>query len=263
MRAVVLVGGLRHPPAAAHRPPTQADAACRRPADDRVGRRLAGCPWRRRRRAVPRVSTRRVRGGVSRRPMRWRPAALRGRTRAPRHRRGHPVRGARRWNRRTVRRPERRRAERRRPRGARGLPRTRRGRGHHLAAPGRRSVRVRCRAHARRRAGARLRREAAPWARPRPTSSTPARTCSSRLSSTASRAERRVSVERETFPAMVADGVLFAVPTATSTGSTPARLPSTSRPSSTSSTVCGAGCRRRSPRRAIVAGLRRWSTRWS
>ena len=44
---------------------------------------------------------------------------------------------------------------------------------------------------------------------------------------------RQVSIERETFPAMVADGTLFALPTATPTGSTPARPASTSRPSST------------------------------
>ncbi len=66
-------------------------------------------------------------------------------------------------------------------------------------------------------------------------------------------AGRRVSIERATFPEMVADGSRSTPCTATTTGSTPARRPPTCRRSSTSSTGAGACPSRPCTRRPIVA----------
>ena len=101
---------VRHPPASAHARRAQADAAGGARADDRARGRRAG-PLRRR----PRRSCRSATGPTcSPTPtptatVRRRPAALRGRARAARHGRGHPLRGAPCRHRRHVRRRQRRR----------------------------------------------------------------------------------------------------------------------------------------------------------
>ncbi len=106
---------------------------------------------------------------------------------------------------------QRRRAHRPGRRRALGLPPPLRGRGHHRSHPGRRSVALRRRPDRRRRSGRGLRREAP--AGEAPTNWINAGTyvlepsVLDRIPS-----GRRVSIERVTFPEMVADASLYAMP---------------------------------------------------
>ncbi len=146
-----------------------------------------------------------------RRPLRRGRAPLRGRARAARHGGGGPLRRPPGRHRRHLHRGQRGRPHRPRRDRAVGLPPRPRGRGHDRPHPGGRPVPLRRGSHRRRRPGRGLRREAGAGRRPRPTGSTPAPTCSNRRSLDRIPDGRKVSIERETFPAMVEDGSLYAL----------------------------------------------------
>ncbi len=137
--------------------------------------------------------------------------ALRGRARAARHRRRHPLRRRARRHRRALRRGQRRRAHRPRHHPPRRVPRRPRRRGHDRPPPGRRPVALRRRAHRRRRAGCSAFVEKPPPGEA-PTDLINAGTYVLEPSVLDRIADGRpVSIEREIFPAMVADGSLFAL----------------------------------------------------
>ena len=97
MRAVVLVGRLRHPAAAPHPAHAEADAAGGQPADDRAGGRAPGASTASTAgRAGPGLPARRLPGRLPGRALRRGRPPLRHRAGAARHRRGHPLRRPRR-----------------------------------------------------------------------------------------------------------------------------------------------------------------------